>query len=1050
MAERLIWKLGMTRDFLKSLPDEEIVNELIKMGVDEEMLGQLDHEGLIGLLDDIDDLDDEDLKDFDLKIVPMIRNQTGDSGMVMMVSSDRVIPAYAETLVDGIYPLSYLEGEIIDDGRGLTLRADDGVEYKLYAIPDDSIDFMNFVNECLPDFIPDNVNDLMASDDYLDDDMAYNEVINNLPQLIDDEDVIKDYAYIPAFEDNRKRIDNELTTNESLGESMSDLEKLDSFLGIDDVDESLTEDVGEVYTFDRKVETDNKLPDSGGYKVTLVDPIHNISFNLYWYKNNSYMASSPDYINLDCNDSTLSDKLFDKISNFEADYNCWIELRKSITDCLPEGSKVKFKPIEVIQPKTLVRYSRNGYRYEYPNPHYKGSDVDESLTEALSFEKFEKVLTSPNIKADIPDMEFSDRLGDIFYNELKRCNKKAFKLYDDGYIDSYVEVYDDLDAEGKQKVTDFIVDHIIIPKNESLTEAGFFDKLTGKGNPPVTAILRIKHFNEYTNGAKGLPKVRSLFTRSRNGSSVLHEVAYYIYDLDQDSYEISSRNKLGDKEFEKQNAKFLKAVKDGENRQFEYLDADKLLAEKNKKDADDIAEVEKARKEGEKEAQLKKEYADREAQQKARNDADDKKSRDRFTSKQAARNNQTTYNSTKDEYYESLEEAKKKVVATVTYTYDGSDRAYSDDEDAYKYWCEEIECRPSSLKKKGIGKGDKFTADIVQYDEDEDDVGIINIKKVIDESLNEDADEYYVLAISDRGGNSDYIKGPMTKEEATEYAKISRKNASKYYREKYLVYPKNRIPGRYKHLLDNESLQESISLDQADREKLVDELSQIKSMDKNKLYNIDLLTTDLSDGSVEELFPVTTKLIVSFLSEMANITKEELADKDQINIWWTDGDLFDDRDWEALFNGADKLINGKKRVLWKVYYSPYLDEDLNSDVYDALSDVAYDYEVNKLEPVYVDDFEEAEKNFNDKFFDGLTRDDYDESLNESLSNELQNKIKEICDIMIANLEKEDLEYIIEEPPYSEDGILSNDDLADLDGDESEIAEFAINYIKSKI
>ena len=97
-------------------------------------------------------------------------------------------------------------------------------------------------------------------------------------------------------------------------------------------------------------------------------------------------------------------------------------------------------------------------------------DFDESLTEALSFEKFEKVLTSPNIKADIPDMEFSDRLGDIFYDELKRCNKKAFKLYDDGYIDSYVEVYDDLDAEGKQKVTDFIVKHVIIPKNECLTE----------------------------------------------------------------------------------------------------------------------------------------------------------------------------------------------------------------------------------------------------------------------------------------------------------------------------------------------------------------------------------------------------------------------------------------------------------------------------------------------------------------------------------------------------------------------------------------------------
>jgi len=89
------------------------------------------------------------------------------------------------------------------------------------------------------------------------------------------------------------------------------------------------------------------------------------------------------------------------------------------------------------------------------------------------------------------------------------------------------------------------------------------------------------------------------------------------------------------------------------------------------------------------------------------------------------------------DYNESLTEAKKKVVATITYTYDGSDRAYSDDDDAYKYWCEEIECRPSSLKKKGIGKGDKFTADIVQYDDDEDDIGIINIKKVTTESLTE-------------------------------------------------------------------------------------------------------------------------------------------------------------------------------------------------------------------------------------------------------------------------------------------------------------------------
>lgn len=610
MTERLIWKKDMSQDFIKTLSDEEIINELTKHGIDLDMVNTLDREDLLKAVDSLSELYYSDLEDFENKIVPMINKQTLN-GMIIMSDGNKVIPTLTELMLDGIYPLSYLEGKLIDDGSGLILEADDGTQYKLYGIPEDGMELANFVNECLPGLREDAVDDLI--DQGYDESAAEEMVMNEaLYEYLRDEETIESYCDPAALDEYRPRIVNELITNESLGESMSDLEKLDSFLGIDDVDESLTE----------SLPTEVKVPD-----------------------------------------------------NFDFE---------------------------------------------------KGGEEE------------------------------------------------------------------------------------------------FF------------------------------------------------------------------KNKFG------------------------------------------------------------------------------------------------------------------KV--------------------------------PVDWEVKPTTEGTKF----------------INIKWDVDESLTEDADEYYVLSISDRGGSSDYIKGPMTKEEATNYAKISRKNASKYYREKYLVYPKNKIPGRYKHLLANESLQESISLDQADREKLVDELAQIKSMDRNKLYDLDLLTTDLSDGSVEELFPVTTKLIVSFLSEMANITKEELADKDQINIWWTDGDLFDDRDWEALFNGADKLINGKKRVLWKVYYSPYLDEDLNSDVYDALSDVAYDYEVNKNEPVYVDDFEEAEKNFNDKFFDGLTRDDYDESLTESLSTDLQNKIKEICDVMIANLEKEDLEYIIEEPPYSEDGILSNDDLADLDGDESEIAEFAINYIKSKI
>lgn len=642
MAERLIWKKDMSQDFIKTLSDEEIINELTKHGIDLDMVNTLDREDLLKAVDSLSELYYSDLEDFENKIVPMINKQTLN-GMIIMSDGNKVIPTLTELMLDGIYPLSYLEGKLIDDGSGLILEADDGTQYKLYGIPEDGLELANFVNECLPGLREDAVDDLI--DQGYDESAAEEMVMNEaLYEYLRDEETIESYCDPVALDEYRPRIVNELITNESLGESMSDLEKLDSFLGIDDVDESLAED----------------------------------------------------------------------------------------------------------------------------------------FTGVLSTDEFESVISGGlgRNRGNRDDSFISDDIGDVIGRQLERLGLD----FDD--FSDYTEMYSALDDKGKRIVSNRLRKHI------------------------------------------------------------------------------------------------------------DFRD--------------------------------------------------------------------------------------------------------------------------------------------------------------IDESLTEDADEYYVLSISDRGGDSDYIKGPMTKEEATNYAKISRKNASKYYREKYLVYPKNKIPGRYKHLLANESLQESISLDQADREKLVDELSQIKSMDRNKLYDLDLLTTDLSDGSVEELFPVTTKLIVSFLSEMANITKEELADKDQINIWWTDGDLFDDRDWEALFNGADKLINGKKRVLWKVYYSPYLDEDLNSDVYDALSDVAYDYEVNKNEPVYVDDFEEAEKNFNDKFFDGLTRDDYDESLTESLSNELQNKIKEICDVMIANLEKEDLEYIIEEPPYSEDGILSNDDLADLDGDESEIAEFAINYIKSKI
>ena len=61
-----------------------------------------------------------------------------------------------------------------------------------------------------------------------------------------------------------------------------------------------------------------------------------------------------------------------------------------------------------------------------------------------------------------------------------------------------------------------------------------------------------------------------------------------------------------------------------------------------------------------------------------------------------------------------------------------------------------------------------------------------------------------------------------------------------------------------------------------------------------------------------------------------------------------------------------------------------IDEDLNSDVFKALSDIAFDYEVNKDTPVYRPEFEEAEENFNDRFFAGYDPEDYDESLTEAV------------------------------------------------------------------
>lgn len=250
MTERLIWKKDMSQDFIKTLSDEEIINELTKHGIDLDMVNTLDREDLLKAVDSLSELYYSDLEDFENKIVPMINKQTLN-GMIIMSDGNKVIPTLTELMLDGIYPLSYLEGKLIDDGSGLILEADDGTQYKLYGIPEDGMELANFVNECLPGLREDAVDDLI--DQGYDESAAEEMVMNEaLYEYLRDEETIESYCDPAALDEYRPRIVNELITNESLGESMSDLEKLDSFLGIDDVDESLTE----------SLPTEVKVPDN--------------------------------------------------------------------------------------------------------------------------------------------------------------------------------------------------------------------------------------------------------------------------------------------------------------------------------------------------------------------------------------------------------------------------------------------------------------------------------------------------------------------------------------------------------------------------------------------------------------------------------------------------------------------------------------------------------------------------------------------------------------------------------------------------------------------
>lgn len=215
MAERLIWKKDMSQDFIKTLSDEEIINELTKHGIDLNMVNTLDREDLLKAVDSLSELYYSDLEDFEDKIVPMINKQTLN-GMIIMSDGNKVIPTLTELMLDGIYPLSYLEGKLIDDGSGLILEADDGTQYKLYGIPEDGLELANFVNECLPGLREDAVDDLI--DQGYDDSEAEEMVMNEaLYEYLRDEETIESYCDPEALAVHRPRIKNLLSG--SIGES---------------------------------------------------------------------------------------------------------------------------------------------------------------------------------------------------------------------------------------------------------------------------------------------------------------------------------------------------------------------------------------------------------------------------------------------------------------------------------------------------------------------------------------------------------------------------------------------------------------------------------------------------------------------------------------------------------------------------------------------------------------------------------------------------------------------------------------------------------------
>jgi len=134
----------------------------------------------------------------------------------------------------------------------------------------------------------------------------------------------------------------------------------------------------------------------------------------------------------------------------------------------------------------------------------------ESLNEKLvngAFDNktFSKVLRSTELISDLDDEEFSDKLAEIFTDELTRMKSPELQNWEDGYYDDYDEVYALLDGEGRKTVTDFISDNIKI-KGKSFTkkdiintiyDAASDSKRIGKAFGSATLEYKINDNNIY-------------------------------------------------------------------------------------------------------------------------------------------------------------------------------------------------------------------------------------------------------------------------------------------------------------------------------------------------------------------------------------------------------------------------------------------------------------------------------------------------------------------------------------------------------------------------